>query len=288
MDLITGNRFLEMSDMIYDVAQDNFKLLKDICVSDKPPFVICETHNLNRFFEMLSNKQDCLPDYLKKIILISHNSDGCIVSYKWRPFDFQYVERNIPANIVAWYAQNLDVLSSRIRPLPIGLENFAWHKGRKWQELTAVAMQKIPRNKMLYMNFELSTNPEERNACFNELRTKRFVTNGMKKVSYLEYITEMKRHYFVACPEGNGFDTHRMWEALYLGCIPIVRNRVFTQMFSKLFPMVIIDNWNDVIDRLKFIGNESSYNRFIDFYKKKSALNFSFWEKVVRGIVKIS
>ena len=32
---------------------------------------------------------------------------------------------------------------------------------------------------------------------------------------------------FVICPEGNGIDTHRMWEALYLRTIPIIKKYDF-------------------------------------------------------------
>jgi hypothetical protein len=275
MDLITGNRFLDIANIEFDgsgfIGRNQEKKLLD------PVILFCETHNLKNLFAIN------IPYYF---ILISHNSDGCIVPVNWRKFDFHFEQTKLQDNIVVWYAQNMNVLSPKIRPLPIGLENFKWHKGKKWQELTQVSTQRIPRSGMVYMNFEVSTNPAERNLCFNTLRTKPFVTRAMTKVSYLEYITAMKRHYYVACPEGNGYDTHRMWEALYMGCIPIARKRVFTQMFSRIFPMYLVDDWNEVTrERLVEFKNSQKTVELLE--KTKAHLNFSFWEKVVKGDVTI-
>jgi len=277
MDIITGNRFLDIADVEFNGSE---LVTRSTGNQSSDLIIFCETHNLKNFFWMVNKG---LVSY--SFVLISHNSDGCITSYKWRDFDFQFKESELPANCIAWYAQNMDVLSSRIRPLPIGLENFKWHKGKKWQELTQVAIRTIPRNKMVYMNFEVSTNPSERNMCFNALRSKSFVTRAMTKVSYLEYITAMKQHYFVACPEGNGYDTHRMWEALYLGCIPIVHKRIFTQMFSKIFPMFLIDHWDEdvTMDKLKLFLLYGNFDKYI-----AKATLFSFWHKVVKGSIKIS
>jgi len=39
---------------------------------------------------------------------------------------------------------------------------------------------------------------------------------------------------FVASPYGNGFDCHRTWEALCLGCIPIVKISPLDRLFANL------------------------------------------------------
>ena len=47
-------------------------------------------------------------------------------------------------------------------------------------------------------------------------------------------------------PHGNGLDCHRTWEALCLGCIPIVKKSgICEDLFYKL-PVLIVDNWKDV------------------------------------------
>ena len=46
---------------------------------------------------------------------------------------------------------------------------------------------------------------------------------------------------FALCPAGNGIDTHRLWEALYLGCIAIVQPSILDPLM-KDFPIIIIED----------------------------------------------
>ena len=39
---------------------------------------------------------------------------------------------------------------------------------------------------------------------------------------YDEYVNELTTYRFCLCIRGNGIDTHRFWESLYLGVIPVV------------------------------------------------------------------
>ena len=50
---------------------------------------------------------------------------------------------------------------------------------------------------------------------------------------YKEYLEELAQYRYCLCVRGNGLDTHRFWEALYLGVIPIVINNEHTN--SKVF-----------------------------------------------------
>ena len=37
-----------------------------------------------------------------------------------------------------------------------------------------------------------------------------------------------------------------MWECFYLKVIPICERSILTKYFSKIFPIVLIDDWNDL------------------------------------------
>ena len=37
-----------------------------------------------------------------------------------------------------------------------------------------------------------------------------------------------------------------MWECLYLRVIPVCHRNIVTEYFSKLFPIVLVDDWNDL------------------------------------------
>jgi hypothetical protein len=81
---------------------------------------------------------------------------------------------------------------------------------------------------------------------------------------------------FVLSPFGNGLDCHRTWEALLCGCIPIVRTKVFQELFYGL-PVLIVDDWSHVTKellektieefKLKHENNEFRYEKLtLEYY----------------------
>jgi len=274
MDFITGEKFKALADITYGDAGWNIGTGFDCDVT-----VFCETHKIDEMFR--------LPEFLEigKVKLITHNSDGCITTGSTRSFDYNYHKDQIPPNVSVWYAQNLDVTNGgRLHPLPIGLENAKWHQGVKYVEIDFVRSMNIPKHKQLYLNCELSTNPVERGDCVRTLSRLPFTTYRTNKVSYSQYLREMAQHIFVACPEGNGFDTHRMWEALYLRCIPVVKRRVFTERLSTHFPMFMVKDWREVTPQklMQFFRNPNERTRTMINYQ--NSLNFEYWkQKILKG-----
>jgi hypothetical protein len=56
------------------------------------------------------------------------------------------------------------------------------------------------------------------------------------------------RYRFIVCPRGNGIDTHRFWETLYRGSLPIVENSEWANYFkSHGIPMVVVDDFNEIL-----------------------------------------
>ena len=70
---------------------------------------------------------------------------------------------------------------------------------------------------------------------------------------------------FVVSPLTNGLDAHRTWEALALGCVPIVKKSPLISLFEDL-PVLIVDEWSEVThQRLQrfldeFKENKNNYN----------------------------
>jgi len=278
LNLITGEKFFELADYIcHGLALENVKNPPNICKPHK--VLVVEGHNFAYAIEHIRKMQH------ETFILISHNSDANILDHPARDFDYNYSESKIPINVKKIFAQNLDVLSDRIRPLPIGLENFKWHKGKKWQEIESMIPQEFQRDKWLYVNHAIATNPKEREEPYRIFKNTEWAT-CKGKVSYLEYLTDLKQHKFRICPYGNGLDTHSIWETLYMGCVPIVKKAVFTDIFSNHFPMIMIDEWKNVTIELmdEVYDLEAPYEG--EYYKAK--LDFDFWEKVIKGEIEIS
>ena len=76
------------------------------------------------------------------------------------------------------------------------------------------------------------------------------------------------KYAFVISPFGNGLDTHRTWEALVLGCIPIVKTSPLDSLYTNL-PVLIISDWN-------IINNELLENTINDFKEKHEKGKFNY------------
>ena len=172
------------------------------------------THDVNAF--LLSNK---IPS---NFILISHNSDGKIIDGgELHP----HANSNlIPSNLIHWFGQNVCVNHDKISSLPIGLENSQWfiEVGKRNKIQSKVNEQKQYKN-LLYINHNIETNPNERIRPYELFRNSSYATcvNGFNGLDFDSYLDNIYNHKFVLCPEGNGTDTHRTWECLYLNTIPI-------------------------------------------------------------------
>lgn len=63
---------------------------------------------------------------------------------------------------------------------------------------------------------------------------------------------EMIKYRYVLSPFGNGYDCHRVWESLLLGCVPIVctnGEREYKRLWEGL-PVLCVDRWSDVTERV--------------------------------------
>jgi hypothetical protein len=88
---------------------------------------------------------------------------------------------------------------------------------------------------------------------------------------------------FVVCPYGNGLDTHRVWEALALGCIAIVKPGPFASMYQGL-RVLCVRRWSDVTPELLDQAAESFarvgaglLENGFDSIKVASPLSLRFW-----------
>ena len=68
----------------------------------------------------------------------------------------------------------------------------------------------------------------------------------------------------MAAPRGNGLDTHRLWEALYLGCVPIVQSGPLDALYKRVGALVV-RSWTQVTSqrgfRVRSPGGDSAETR---------------------------
>jgi len=237
--------------------------------SEKPNIFYVDTHNVMDFFHYSESLND-------QFVLITHNSDNCITQNI-----SDYIDSNVP-NLKAWFGQNIDCFNERIQSLPIGLENTKnWAKFSKSDLLYDWSTKNIVPSKLAYANFSLWTYPNERNRCYEFVKNSKFITNrclhSVVQDEYENWINEVLDHKYVLCPRGNGIDTHRFWETLYLGRIPITKRNLNTRFYEDL-PALYIDDWSELTEDLLISK--------LDWFKDKKNFNFeklkmNYWKKII-------
>ena len=88
-----------------------------------------------------------------------------------------------------------------------------------------------------------------------------------------DYLNNISRSIFCICPPGNGVDCHRIWECLYLKCIPIIEYHQVFEQFKHL-PICFIDDWNKVT--VNFL--RKNLQKIKELNKKHPELNFYYWK----------
>lgn len=107
------------------------------------------------------------------------------------------------------------------------------------------------RTNLVLLNINKSTHPE-RSYVFNLFESKSYVTLSNPDISMegrKKYLIDITLHEFVLCPRGNGIDTHRLWETLYMGRIPIV---IYTDAHASFIglPILFINDWDEINEEI--------------------------------------
>lgn len=260
-DIIKGERFQQLADVYIGYQEDfHFNPLiarethKHININnivseyDNPRVVFCYSHNIGVFSHIIKH-------FKNPFVLITHNSDGIV---EYNDSTKCILETH---NLKSWYAQNLTICHEKLFALPIGMANNQWAHGVTTSVIKHLNEKKT---KKVYFNFNISTNYWKRQECFNSLAHKLI---GEPTVSPENYHAILSQYEFCICPEGNGVDTHRLWEALYLKCIPIVIQSPHIDILKNQLniPMVILNSW-DEFDISKLNYNDYNIENNIDYY----------------------
>lgn len=230
------------------------------CVNeyDNPTIIFCYGHRI----EELSYHID---KFKNPFVLLSHNSDYNIS-------DCSSTRKIIECkNLIKWFAQNVEYIHDKIHFLPIGIANQMWDHGNLsiFQNITD-----FNKDKHIYMCFNISTNRELRTQCLNTLSSK---IDFLSTIPPFENIRLLKRYRFCVCPEGNGLDTHRLWEALNVKTVPILIKNAFSMNIKNVtnIPMVLLDSWNDLDP-----SNLPEYDTF-DFENCQHFLSLQFYKDLI-------
>lgn len=261
MNFITGEKIQFLCD--HFIGKGNHfrynpnvnKFHKDKCIDintintpiENKMLVFCYTDLLTNLDYLISKLT-----YLKNpFILVFHNSDQEFNTKDVLLFDKLHLLQFI-------YTQNMNVVHSKVLPLPIGLANSQWSHGNL-NIINNTYNLKTVKSKDIYFFFQKSTSPLARNDCYDSLL--KLNIPWADKKPYNEYLQFLKEHKYAICPEGRGIDTHRFWECLYMNVIPICKKNILVEYYSKYFPIIIVDEWSDLnIDELISTYDKNIHN----------------------------
>ena len=179
-----------------------------------------------------------------------------------------------------WFGTNKQTSNPNVYALPLGITNDTNESNLHPIYGNLVCMENvmdetISNQNLVYMNMSISTYPMERQLVWDLFKDKKWVTIGLIENSIegrTRFLREIKSHSFVLCPRGNGMDTHRLWETLYMGSIPIVKKDVWNEEFRDL-PICFINDWSDVTIELL----EYEQNRIKNTNYNLDKLTISYW-----------
>ena len=222
-----------------------------------------------------------LPNIKFPFILVSGDSDTTV------PEDIRN-EANYLLNhplLICWYSQNCTEPSEKLKQLPIGIYNHVifslkndWSPLKKnhitYFENMMIKLKDNPKKNKCFSNFHFFINTKygtDRIDAIN-LIPKDLVDYQPIRVSSEETWKIMSSYKFIISPHGNGLDCHRTWEALILGCIPIVKTSGIDDLYTDL-PVLIVNQWSDVNENLLSNTIENFKNKTFNYEK----LTLKYW-----------
>ena len=279
MNYITGERLQALADVGFAVTTNSIidaqlkntdlnvlfadrlpvETIRGTCNRAKRIFVY--THFLDFFFAHI------FPSLDNTFTLITHNSDYG-VSEKYSHFLDS-------GKIAAWYGQNIECEHEKLFSLPIGIANSQWPHGNL-ELLDSIRNEGNAKEFLVYKNYHVTRygNRGEINMITS--------ANGIPmtpRKPQADYLRDIARSVLCICPPGNGIDCHRIWECLYLNCIPVVQNHIHYRQFQDL-PILLTDDWHTV--DIPFLLDQESV--MTQKYYNLEKLDLLFWKNaIIRG-----
>ena len=124
----------------------------------------------------------------------------------------------------------------------------------------------------MYLNFSRNTNFSERRGLYNDYENKEWTIVDNPELKIDDYQSSVEKYRFIMCPWGNGVDTHRVWETLYSGNIPVTKEH-HTFSTSLGLPVLFIHDYDDIT--LKKLTN--FYDEKKDTENIYEKLDINYW-----------
>ena len=289
-NIVNGSNFAKLSDFIFSeiVSYEEYKKLK----KDLPQLIVIQEYKylklhavwyINPILKIKENDIIFCHTEVVEILLTSLNKLTLFKNLKLvthqsdRPLSKRIFDKKTD-NVSNWYSTNVNYENLSLHPIPIGVNNF-YNKNYFDKNIQNLFKKKniLNKDKTIYVNFTINTNNKHRSKAMKYVRLlDDEYTNIDMNHDTMKYIKGLSSSKYTLAPWGNGLDTHRFWEALYLGSTPITIQNLHYRAFKTL-PVVLLDNFSE----LKFEDLEKNYECFIPDEIKE--LDIDYWINFIRS-----
>ena len=197
--------------------------------------IFCNTYFIKSLFTLLNKNKV----KFKNIKVLTNQTDHLITK------DLYNLK---PSCVSEWYSINIGHEAEGLKPIPLGLANEYALKNLKKIDYKNININE-DKKEMIYINFQVNTNYLERSKIYRTLKHKDYVFIDNPNLDLKMYINNLNSFKLILTPWGNGVDTHRIWESLYAGSIPIIKNHITFKTLDGL-PVVRLRDYDDIDSNL--------------------------------------
>lgn len=192
--------------------------------------IFCQSYLLQNFLHQFGSK-------VTAKVLICGNSD----------YTFESAPYPMPKSVQLCLLQNLNFKSDFFRVLPIGLENLSLAVNGFMKRFEDPSQPTVRLNKVLAGPFS-PTHPERSNLLDKFANDPNFEFLN-ERLDPKRYHAKLAGYRFVLCPRGNGIDTHRFWETLYKGNLPVIVDSEWASHLAQIkIPFILTSKLNFELD----------------------------------------
>ena len=141
---------------------------------------------------------------------------------------------------------NVVQVNEHIYSIPIGLESPSYRSGGRLKDYRKNPINDSSKRALSFLvAWNASTNLLKREYASNVFRKTPDTYFAERRIPAQVVHKLMRKSLFVPCPAGNGLDTHRIWESLFLGSVPII---LYEDNFAALdgWPVLVVKSWQEV------------------------------------------
>lgn len=223
--------------------------------------IFCNNFSISSLFHLLKDQND-----FKNIKIVSSQTDLPVT---------KKIFETKPTCVSKWFSVNVEHKSDDLIAIPLGIGN-NFQKKYVNPELLENANENFnfESEPTLYLNFRENTNEKHRKYITESFINESWVFHSEPNLSIDNYIKDISSNSFVLAPWGNGIDTHRIWESLYLGSVPVVKYHHSLNTLKDL-PVLFVSDYKEI--NLELLNKTQERFKTQDFNLEK--LNLDWWLK---------